>query len=74
VITLTFFLLLDGRGMVQRGTGRLPSEHRNRVQGVPTLPMAALMAFLDLIRLIGLTLGGLSVTVVVCWAPCSRSP
>lgn len=101
VITLTFFLLLDGRGMVQRGTGRLPSEHRNRVRrvanrvaqvvkayvsvnlllaiaaGVLTwifleiegfhlaLPMAALMAFLDLIPLIGLTLGGLSVTVVL---------
>ncbi|HEU4980065.1 MAG TPA: AI-2E family transporter [Solirubrobacterales bacterium] len=101
VITLTFFLLLDGRGMVERGTGRLPSEHRDRARrvanrvaevvkayvsvnlllaiaaGVLTwifleiegfhlaLPMAALVAFLDLIPLIGLTLGGLSVTVVL---------
>jgi predicted PurR-regulated permease PerM len=101
VITLTFFLLLDGRGMVQRGTGRLPSEQRERARrianrvaevvkayvsvnlllaiaaGVLTwifleiegfhlaLPMAALVAFLDLIPLIGLTVGGFSVAIVL---------
>jgi predicted PurR-regulated permease PerM len=101
VITLTFFLLLDGRGMVDRGTGRLPSGQRERPRrianrvaevvkayvsvnlllaiaaGVLTwifleiegfhlaLPMAALVAFLDLIPLIGLTVGGLSVAVVL---------
>jgi predicted PurR-regulated permease PerM len=101
VITLTFFLLLDGRGMVDRGTGRLPSGQRERARrianrvaevvkayvsvnlllaiaaGVLTwifleiegfhlaLPMAALVAFLDLIPLIGLTVGGLSVAVVL---------
>jgi predicted PurR-regulated permease PerM len=101
VITLTFFLLLDGRGMVARGTGRLPSEQRERARriasrvaevvkayvsvnlllaiaaGVLTwifleiegfhlaLPMAVLMAFLDLIPLIGLTVGGFMVAVVL---------
>jgi predicted PurR-regulated permease PerM len=101
VITLTFFLLLDGRGMVARGTGRLPSEQRERARrianrvaevvkayvsvnlvlaiaaGVLTwifleiegfhlaLPMAVLMAFLDLIPLIGLTVGGFVVAVVL---------
>jgi predicted PurR-regulated permease PerM len=101
VIALTFFLLLDGRGMVARGTGRLPSEQRERARrianrvaevvkayvsvnlllaiaaGVLTwifleiegfhlaLPMAVLMAFLDLIPLIGLTVGGFAVAVVL---------
>jgi predicted PurR-regulated permease PerM len=101
VLTLTFFLLLDGRGMFDRGTGRLPVPQRDRVRrvgirvaevvrayvsvnlllavaaGVLTwlfleiegfhlaIPMAALVAFLDLIPLIGLTLGGASVAVVL---------
>jgi predicted PurR-regulated permease PerM len=101
VITLTFFLLLDGRGMVERGTGRLPAEQRDRARrianrvaevvkayvsvnlllaiaaGILTwifleiegfhlaLPMAALMAFLDLIPLIGLTMGGFAVAAAL---------
>jgi len=101
VLTLTFFLLLDGRGMVERGTGRLPGEQRDRARrianrvaevvkayvsvnlllavaaGVLTwifleaegfhlaLPMAVLVAFLDLIPLIGLTVGGFSVMAVL---------
>jgi predicted PurR-regulated permease PerM len=101
VITLTFFLLLDGRGMVERGTGRLPSEQRERARRIANrvaevvkayvsvnlllaiaagvlawifleiegfhlaLPMAALVAFLDLIPLIGLTVGGFSVAIVL---------
>jgi predicted PurR-regulated permease PerM len=101
VITLTFFLLLDGRGMFERGTGRLPAPQRERARrvgirvaqvvrayvsvnlllavavGVLTwlfleiegfhlaVPMAVLMAFLDLIPLIGLTIGGAVVTVVL---------
>lgn len=101
VITLTFFLLLDGRGMVQRGTGKLPGEQRDRARrianrvaevvkayvsvnlllavaaGVLTwgfleiegfhlaVPMAVLTAFLDLIPLIGLTIGGFAVFVVL---------
>jgi predicted PurR-regulated permease PerM len=101
IITLTFFLLLDGRGMVERGTGRLPADQRDRARriagrvaevvkayvsvnlvlavaaGVLTwayleidsfhlaLPLAVLVAFLDLIPLIGLTVAGFSVTVVL---------
>ena len=101
VLTLTFFLLLDGRGMFQRGTVRLPVPERERAcrvgvrvaevvrayvsvnlvlaiaAGVLTwgfleiegfhlaVPMAVLMAFLDLIPLIGLTIGGFAVAVVL---------
>jgi predicted PurR-regulated permease PerM len=101
VITLTFFLLLDGRGMVERGTGRLRGEQRDRARrianrvatvvkayvsvnlllaiaaGILTwafleaegfhlaLPMGVLVAFLDLIPLIGLTVGGAAVAIVL---------
>ncbi len=101
VLTLTFFLLLDGRGMFQRGTGRLAAPQRDRARrigvrvaevvrayvsvnlllaiaaGVLTwifleidgfhlaIPMAVLVAFLDLIPLIGLTIGGFAVAVVL---------
>jgi len=101
VLTLTFFLLLDGRGMVQRGTGRLPGDHRDRARRIATrvaevvkayvsvnlvlaiaaglltwgflqaegfhlaVPLAVLVAFLDLIPLIGLTVGGFSVFLVL---------
>jgi predicted PurR-regulated permease PerM len=97
VITLTFFLLLDGRGMVARGTGRLPRIQRDRARRIAdrvaevvkayvsvnlllaiaagfltwvflevegfhlALPLAVLVAFLDLIPLIGLTVGGFAV-------------
>ena len=101
VITLTFFLLLDGRGMVERGTGRLPTLQRDRARRIAdrvaevvkayvsvnlllaiaagfltwafleaegfhlALPLAVLVAFLDLIPLIGLTVGGFSVFAVL---------
>jgi predicted PurR-regulated permease PerM len=101
VIALTFFLLLDGRGMVQRGTGRLAAPQRDRARRIATrvaevvksyvsvnlllaiaaglltwgflqaegfhlaVPLAVLVAFLDLIPLIGLTVGGFSVFVVL---------
>ncbi|HSD24385.1 MAG TPA: AI-2E family transporter [Solirubrobacterales bacterium] len=101
VITLTFFLLLDGRGMVERGTGRLPAEQRDRARRIANrvaevvkayvsvnlllaiaagfltwafleaegfhlaVPLALLVAFLDLIPLIGLTVGGFSVFAVL---------
>ncbi|HEY1238540.1 MAG TPA: AI-2E family transporter, partial [Solirubrobacterales bacterium] len=101
VITLTFFLLLDGRGMVQRGPGRLPSPQRERARRIAdrvaevvkayvsvnlllaiaagfltwgflelegfhlAVPLAVLVAFLDLIPLIGLTVGGFSVFAVL---------
>jgi predicted PurR-regulated permease PerM len=101
VLTLTFFLLLEGRGMVDRGTGRLPEPQRGSARriadrvgevvkayvsvnlvlavaaGVLTwgflevdgfhlaVPMAVLVAFLDLIPLIGLTIAGFAVFSVL---------
>jgi predicted PurR-regulated permease PerM len=101
IIALTFFLLLDGRGMVERGTGRLPSPQRERSRRIASrvaevvkayvsvnlllaiaagiltwafleaegfhlaVPLAVLVAFLDLIPLIGLTVGGFSVFAVL---------
>jgi predicted PurR-regulated permease PerM len=101
VLTLTFFLLLDGRGMFQRGTVRLPVPQRERARrigvrvaevvrayvsvnlvlaiaaGVLTwafleiegfhlaVPMGVLMAFVDLIPLIGLSIGGFAVAIVL---------
>jgi predicted PurR-regulated permease PerM len=101
VITLTFFLLLDGRGMFERGTGRLDAPHRDRARRIGlrvaavvrsyvsvnvllalgaglltfafleiegfhlALPMAVLVGFLDLIPLIGFTVGGGIVAIVL---------
>lgn len=101
VITLTFFLLLDGRGMFTRGSGRLPLPQRQRVRRVGdriaevvrsyvsvnlvlaaaaglltwlfleiagfhlAIPMGVLVAVFDLIPLIGLTLGGAVVAIVL---------
>jgi predicted PurR-regulated permease PerM len=101
VLTLTFFLLLDGRGMFERGTGRLVAPQRERARRIGlrvaevvrayvsvnlllaiaaglltfvfleiagfhlAIPMAALVAFFDLIPLIGLTLGGVSVAIAL---------
>ena len=101
VLTLTFFLLLDGRGMFARGTGRLPAPQRARARRVGkriaqvvrsyvsvnlvlaaaaglltfgfleiegfhlAVAMAVLVAFFDLIPLIGLTLGGAVVAIVL---------
>src|SRR3954453_10634832 len=101
IIALTFFLLLDGRGMVQRGTGRLAEPQRGRARRITSrgaevvkayvsvnlllaaaaglltwgflqaegfhlaVPLALLVAFLDLIPLIGLTVGGFAVFAVL---------
>ena len=101
IITLTFFMLLEGKGMFQRGTGRLPVPQRDRVRragerialvvrsyvsvnlvlalvvGLLTfaylelggfhlaLPLAVLVGFLDLIPLIGLTVGGFAVAIAL---------
>ncbi len=101
ILTLTVFLLLEGKGMFERGTGRLDRLHRDRARRVGTriaavvrsyvtvnlmlaigaglftwifleilgfhlaIPMALLVAFLDLVPLIGLTIGGLLVAVVL---------
>jgi predicted PurR-regulated permease PerM len=101
IIALTFFLLLDGRGMVERGTGRLSEPQRGRARRIATrvaevvkayvsvnlllavaagfltwaflqaegfhlaVPLAVLVAFLDLIPLLGLTIGGFAVFAVL---------
>lgn len=101
VMTLTFFLLLDGRGMFERGTARLKTPTRDSLRRIGTrvaavvrayvsvnvvlalaaglftwafleiegfhlaLPLAVLVAFLDLIPLIGFTVGGAVVAVVL---------
>lgn len=101
ILTLTVFLLLGGKGMFERGTGRLPDGHRERARRVGqriaavvrsyvsvnlllatfagiftwayleisgfhlAIAMALLVALLDLIPLIGLTIGGLVVAVVL---------
>jgi predicted PurR-regulated permease PerM len=101
VMTLTFFLLLDGKGMFERGTGRFQKPTRDQLRRIGTriaqvvrayvsvnvllaivaglltwafleiegfhlaLPLAALVAFLDLIPLIGFTIGGAVVAIVL---------
>ena len=100
VITLSYFLLLDGGRQWERATGRLRESHRVRVRrageriakivrsyvtvnltlavaaGVFTwlvlellgvdlaVPLAVLVAILDLVPLIGFTIGGLMVAIV----------
>jgi len=100
VLTLTFFLLLDGRAHFGAITARIRPPHRERVQRVAgriagivrsyvtvnlllaalagvftwlalellgvdlAVPLAVLVAFLDLVPLIGFTVGGLLVAVV----------
>jgi len=101
ILTLTVFLLLEGKGLFERGTGRLPDGHRERARRVGVriaavvrsyvsvnlllalfaglftwayleitgfhlaIPMALVVAFLDLIPLFGLMVGGLLVAVVL---------
>ncbi len=101
VMTLTFFLLLDGRGMVERGTARLRKPSRDSLRRIGTriaavvrayvtvnvllaiaaglltwgfleiegfhlaVSLAVLVAFLDLIPLIGFTIGGAVVAAVL---------
>jgi predicted PurR-regulated permease PerM len=101
ILTLTVFLLLEGQGMFERGTARLPKLHRDRARrvgkriaavirsyvsvnvllaiasGLFTLiyleisgfhlavPLAVLVGFLDLIPLIGLTIGGFTVAIAL---------
>jgi predicted PurR-regulated permease PerM len=100
VLTLAYFLLLDGAGMFQRATGRIRAPERGRVRrvggriaaivrsyvsvnlllaafaGVFTwlalellgvdlaAPLGVLVGFLDLVPLIGFTVGGVLVAIV----------
>jgi predicted PurR-regulated permease PerM len=101
ILTLVVFMLLEGKGMFQRGTGRLPMPHRERLRRVGiriaavvrsyvsvnvllaiavglftwlfleiigfhlAIPLALLVGFLDLVPLIGLTVGGFLVAIVL---------
>jgi predicted PurR-regulated permease PerM len=101
ILTLTVFMLIEGRGMFERGTGRLPPPERDRARRIGTriaavvrsyvsvnvvlaivvgfltwgflsiegfhlaAAMGALVGFLDLIPLIGLTIGGFVVAAVL---------
>jgi predicted PurR-regulated permease PerM len=101
ILTLTVFLLIEGRGMFERGTGRLPLPQRDRARRIGVriaavvrsyvtvnvllavavgfltwgflsiegfhlaAAMGALVGFLDLIPLIGLTVGGFTVAAVL---------
>jgi predicted PurR-regulated permease PerM len=101
ILTLTVFLLLEGQGMFERGTERLPEFQRDRARRIGTriaavvrsyvtvnvllavgaglftfvyleisgfhlaIVLAVLVAFFDLIPLIGLTIGGLLVAIVL---------
>ena len=101
VLVLAFFLLLEGRGLLDRALGAMRPEHAARgeriaeriyavVRGYVTInlllataaglftwivlslldveiavPLAILVALFDLVPLIGLTIGGLLVAVVV---------
>ena len=100
VLTLTYFLLLDGRNQFEQATARLREAHRERVRrvgariawivrsyvsvnvllaalaGVFTwlalellgvelaVPLAVLVGVLDLVPLIGFTIGGILVAIV----------
>jgi predicted PurR-regulated permease PerM len=101
ILTLTVFMLIEGRGMFERGTGRLPPPERDRARRIGVriaavvrsyvtvnvvlavvvgfltwgflsiegfhlaAAMGALVGFLDLIPLIGLTVGGFTVAAVL---------
>ena len=103
VLVLAFFMLLEGRGLLDRGLGALRPEHAARgeriaeriysiVRGYVTVnlllalsagvftwivltvlgvdvavPLAILVALFDLVPLIGLTIGGLVVALLVAF-------
>lgn len=103
VMTLAFFLLLDGATQFERLSGRLRGPGRDRVRSIGhrvaaivrsyvsvnlalaalaglftwvslellgvdlAVPLAVLVAFLDLVPLIGFTIGGALVAVVACF-------
>jgi predicted PurR-regulated permease PerM len=100
VLTLTYFLLLDGRNQFEQATARLREAHRERVRRVGSriawivrsyvsvnvllaalagvftwlalellgvelaVPLAVLVGVLDLVPLIGFTIGGILVAIV----------
>ena len=103
VLTLAYFLLLDGARQFERATARLRTDHRERTRRVGTrvahivrayvstnlmlalaagiftwaslellgvelaVPLAVLVAILDLVPLIGFTVGGLLVAIAAAF-------
>lgn len=57
VITLTFFLLLDGGGMFERGSGRLDGPHRDRVRRVGRRVAAVVRSYVSVNLLLALAAG-----------------
>ena len=60
VITLTFFLLLDGGGMVERGTGRLPSIQRDRARRIADRVAEVVKAYVSVNLLLAIAAGFLT--------------
>ena len=47
ILTLTVFLLLEGKGMFERGTGRLDKPHRDRARRVGTRIAAVVRSYVS---------------------------
>ncbi len=57
VLTLTFFLLLDGRGMVERGTGRLPAAQRGPARRIANRVAEVVKAYVSVNLLLAVAAG-----------------
>lgn len=57
VITLTFFLLLDGRGLFERASGRLAAPQRDRVRRVGLRIAAVVRSYVSVNLLLALAAG-----------------
>ena len=82
MLALTFFLLLDGRGMVERGTGRLPSPQRERARRIATRIAGVVKAYVTVNLVLAIAagllhLGRSSCSASIwrcrsgCWSPSS---
>jgi len=60
IITLTFFLLLDGRGMVERGTGRLPGGQRARARRIGNRVAQVVKAYVSVNLVLAIAAGFLT--------------
>ena len=60
ILTLTFFLLLDGRGMVERGTGRLPEGQRERARRIADRVAQVVKAYVSVNLVLAIAAGFLT--------------
>ena len=60
VLTLTFFLLLDGGGMVDRGTGRLPTVQRDRARRIADRVATVVKAYVSVNLVLAIVAGFLT--------------